>query len=138
MKILYFRDSTTIAVTLMIVVLLGFILYSIFTRSQIKHWGKRSFFVFLAGLEICCLAATRDGFHKTVQAAIDSSCAPGIFSLTSIPSIAGYIGATAILTAFIATPFSKSQHTRQLWFYAMSGGIALKVLVIEIARIVHL
>ena len=87
------------------------------------------------GLVICCFAATRDGLDKTIQCAIDGSCAPGIFQLISVPTIIGCIGALLIIIAAIATPIAKSQHTRQIWFYVMSGGTVLKILTTEIARI---
>ena len=40
------------------------------------------------------------------------------------------------LIAAIATPIAKSQHMRQIWFYVMSGGITMKILVMEVARII--
>ena len=93
--------------------------------------------LFVFGLVICCLAATRDGLDQTIQYAIDGSCAPGLFSLISIPTIIGCIGAAMIIIAFIATPITKSQHMRAIWFYFMSSGILLKVIVIEFMRILH-
>ncbi len=69
------------------------------------------------------------------QAAIDKSCAPGLFPLISIPTITGCIGAAAILIAAVATPIAKSQNMRQIWFYVMSGGVLLKVIVMEVSRI---
>lgn len=83
------------------------------------------------------LLAARDGLDKTIQHAIDGSCAPGLFPLVSVPTISGCIGALLIVTAAIATPIAKTQQTREIWFYAMSGGAVLKILTVEIARIVH-
>ena len=45
------------------------------------------------------------------------------------------MGAAAILVAAVATVFTRSQHMRELWFYVMSGGVMLKIAVVEIARI---
>ena len=132
---LYFGNAITTATTLMILALLGFISWSVVNRSSIQYWGRRSIVLLVFGLVICCFAAARDGFDKTVQAAIDGSCAPGLFSLVSIPAIAGYVGAAAILVAAVATVFTRSQHMRELWFYVMSGGVMLKIAVVEIARI---
>lgn len=42
--------------------------------------------------------------------------------------------AAIIIIAAIATPIAKSQHMRQIWFYVMSGGITMKILVMEIAK----
>lgn len=119
----------------MILALLGFAGYSVFYHTNIHYWGRRSMIMLIFGLVICCFAATRDGLDKTIQCAIDGSCAPGIFQLISVPTIIGCIGALLIIIAAIATPIAKSQHTRQIWFYVMSGGTVLKILTTEIARI---
>jgi hypothetical protein len=132
---LYFGNSNTTATTLLLIGLLGFIGYSIWHRDSVQFWGLRSLFLVVYGVTICCFATVRDGLDKTIQCAIDGSCAPGIFPLVSVPNIAGCIGAALILFAAIATIFSKSQHMRQIWFYVMSGGVMLKVLTLEIARI---
>lgn len=136
MKI-YFGDGITLVTTVMIIILLGFIGYSIWNRNIITFWGRRTLLLFVFGLVICCLAATRDGLDQTIQCTIDGSCAPGLFSLISIPTIIGCIGAAMIIIAFIATPITKSQYMRQIWFYVMASGILLKVVVIEIARVLH-
>ena len=132
---LYFGSVTNTVTTWMILSLMGFIGYSVWNQDAIHYWGRRTLFLLAYGLLICCFATARDGFDKTVQAAIDGSCAPGLFSLVSIPAIAGYVGAAAILVAAVATVFTRSQHMRELWFYVMSGGVMLKIAVVEIARI---
>lgn len=134
---LYFGNGITLVTTVMIIILLGFIGYSICNRNIITFWGRRTLLLFVLGLVICCLAATRDGLDQTIQCTIDGSCAPGLFSLVSIPTIMGCIGAAMIIIAFIATPITKSQHMREIWFYVMSSGILLKIVVIEFARILH-
>lgn len=133
---LYFGNTVTIVTTIMILVLLGFIGESIANRTNINYWGRRSLFLLAYGLVICCFAATRDGLDKTIQNTIDGSCAPGMFSLVSIPNLIGCIGAAIIIIAAIATPIAKSQYMRQTWFYVMSGGVMLKILVMEVARII--
>lgn len=133
---LYFDNTVTIVTTIMILVLLGFIGESIANRTNINYWGRRSLFLLAYGLVICCFAATRDGLDKTIQNTIDGSCAPGMFSLVSIPNLIGCIGAAIIIIAAIATPIAKSQYMRQTWFYVMSGGVMLKILVMEVARII--
>ena len=84
---LYFGNAITTATTLMILVLLGFISWSVVNRSSIQYWGRRSIVLLVFGLVICCFAAARDGLDKTIQNAIDGSCAPGLFPLVSIPTI---------------------------------------------------
>ena len=135
---LYFGNIVTTVTTLMILSLVGFVGYSISSRSNINFWGRRSLFVLIYGLVICCFAATRDGLDKTIQNAIDGSCNPGIFSLVSVPNVIGCVGAMIIIIAAIATPLAKSQHMREIWFYVMSGGVMLKVAVVEISRILQI
>ena len=134
---LYFGNMVTTVTTLMILLLAGFVGYSISNRGNINFWGRRSLFVLIYGLVICCFAAARDGLDKTIQYTIDGSCDPGIFSLMSVPNIMGCVGAAIIIIAAIATPIAKSQHSREIWFYVMSGGVALKVAVVEIARLIR-
>lgn len=132
---LYFGNGITTATTVMILGLLGFIGYSVFNRTNINFWGRRSMFLLVYGLVVCCFAAARDGLDKTIQCAIDGSCAPGIFRLVSVPTIIGCIGALIIIIAAVATPIAKSRHAREIWFYLMSCGTVLKIVTIEIARI---
>lgn len=132
---LYFGNTVTTVTTLMLIALLGFIGYSVFERASIMYWGRRSAALLVFGLAVCCFAAARDGLDKTVQHAIDGSCAPGIFPLVSVPTVIGCIGALLIVIAAIATPIAKSQHARQIWFYIMSGGAVIKILTMETARI---
>ena len=132
---LYFGNAVTTATTLMILALLGYIGYSFVNRSSIQYWGRRSLLLLVFGLVICCFAAARDGLDKTIQCAIDGSCAPGIFPLVSVPTIIGCIGALLIIIAAIATPIVKTQKMREVWFYVMSGGAVLKIVTMEIARI---
>ncbi len=133
---LYFGNAVTTATTLMILALLGYIGYSFVNRSSIQYWGRRSPLLLVFGLVICCFAAARDGLDKTIQHAIDGSCAPGLFPLVSVPTIIGCIGALLIIIAAVATPIAKTQHSREIWFYVMSGGAVLKIVTMEIARII--
>ena len=132
---LYFGDAVATAATLMIAALLGVIGWTVWNRDAVQFWGRRSAFLLVFGLVACCFAAARDGLDKTIQHAIDGSCGPGIFPLVSIPTAAGCAGAALILLAAVATPLAKTQHARQIWFYIMSGGTVLKILTMEISRI---
>lgn len=133
---LYFGNAVTTATTLMILALLYFIGWSVFNRAVIQYWGRRSVLLLVFGLVVCCFAAARDGLDKTIQNAIDGSCAPGVFQLVSIPTIVGCVGALLIIIAAIATPIAKTQKMREVWFYVMSGGAVLKIITMEIARII--
>ena len=133
---LYFGNAITTATTLMILAMLGFIGWSVWGRTSIPYWGRRSIVLLVFGLVICCFAAARDGLDKTIQHAIDGSCAPGLFPLISVPTIVGCVGALLIIIAAIATPIAKTQKMREAWFYVMSGGAVLKIVTMEIARII--
>ena len=134
---LYFGNAITTATTLMLLALLGFIGWSVLNRTSIQYWGRRSTVLLVFGLVVCCFAAARDGLDKTIQYAIDGSCAPGLFPLVSVPTIVGCIGALLILVAAAATPIAKTQRMREIWFYVMSGGAVLKIVTMEIARIIR-
>ena len=133
---LYFGNAVTTATTLMILALLGFIACSAANRAAISAWGRRSVILLIFGLAVCCFAAARDGLDKTIQHAIDGSCAPGVFPLLSVPTLVGCAGALLILIAAVATPIAKTQKAREVWFYVMSGGAVVKIVTMEIARIV--
>ena len=133
---LYFGNTTTTVTTVMILALLSYIGYSFINRTNIQYWGRRSLILLVFGLVICCFAAARDGLDKTIQCAIDGSCAPGLFQLVSIPTIVGCVGALLSIIAAIATPIAKTQKMREVWFYVMSGGAVLKIVTMEIARII--
>ena len=133
---LYFGNGVTTATTLMILAMLGFIGYSVFRCASIQYWGRRSVILLVFGLVVCCFAAARDGLDKTIQHTIDGSCAPGLFPLVSVPTIVGCVGALLIIIAAIATPIAKTQKMREVWFYVMSGGAMLKIVTMEIARII--
>ena len=132
---LYFGNAVTAATTVMILALLGFIGWSVWGRANIQYWGRRSVLLLVFGLVVCCFAAARDGLDKTIQHAIDGSCAPGLFPLVSIPTIVGCVSALLIIIAAIATPIAKTQKMREVWFFIMSGGVVLKIVTMEIARI---
>ena len=120
----------------MILALLGFISWSALNCTSIQYWGRRSIVLLVFGLAICCFAAARDGLDKTIQHAIDGSCTPGLFPLISVPTIVGCVGALLIIFAAIATPIAKTQKMREIWFYVMSSGAVLKIVTMEIARII--
>lgn len=133
---LYFGNAVTTATTIMIIILVAFIGWSVFKSNGIQYWGRRSALLLVYGLVICCFAAARDGLDKTIQCAIDGSCQPGLFKLISVLTIIGCVGALLIIIAAIATPIAKTQAVRRVWFYIMSGGVMLKVLTMEFSRII--
>lgn len=120
---LYLGDKTTTVTTCLLLGLLAFIVWSAWRRNSIQFWGRRMLILLAFGLLVCCWAATRDGLHLTVQNAIDGSCAPGIFALTSFPVAAGAIGAAVIVFSGLSAVFFRSQRVREVLFFVMSGGV---------------
>ncbi len=132
---LYFGNTVITITTIMLLSLIAMVTYTFINREGINYWGRRTLFLAAYGLVICCFAVARDGLDKTIQAAIDGSSAPGIFSLVSVPTIVGCIGAVIIVFAGIITIFVKKQDIREVFYFVMSGGVILKILTIEISRI---
>ena len=83
------------------------------------------------GLVVCCFAAARDGLDKTIQHAIDGSCAPGLFPLISLPTIVGCVGALLIIVAAIATPIAKIQEQRSAVETTFMGNGKAKLAALE-------
>ncbi|RGJ45407.1 hypothetical protein DXD59_08915 [Olsenella sp. TM06-36] len=134
----YFGDTTTIATTIMILGLVVFIGYTIVNRGSVQHWGMRGLLLLAFGLVVCCFAAARDGLDKTIQSSIDGSCAAGLFPLVSIPTVVGCIGALVIIASAIAMLIANSQQAKELCFWFMASGVAVKIMVVEIARVIAL
>ena len=133
---LYLGNKTAGITTLLLIGLIGWIGYTLKNRAEIRGWGWRVLALFAFGLVVCCFAAARDGLDRTIQCAIDGSCDPGLFPLVSIPTAAGCIGAAVIIIAALAALVSRSQHVREICFAVMSGGMAFKIAVIELSRLI--
>ena len=132
----YLGNKTAGITTLLLIGLIGWIGYTMKNRAEIRGWGWRVLALFAFGLIVCCFAAARDGLDRTIQCAIDGSCDPGLFPLMSIPTAAGCIGAAVIVLAALAALVSRSQHVREICFAVMSGGMAFKIAVIELSRMI--
>lgn len=132
---MYFGNRTAALTTCLLAGLVVYMAWLIRRRAVIQDWGRHTLALFFLGLFICCVAATRDGLHLTVQNAIDGSCAPGLFPLVSFPTIAGAIGAAVIVLAGLASIFCREQRVREVLCFVMMLGIAWKIIVIELCRI---
>lgn len=132
----YLGNKTAGITTLLLIGLIGWIGYTMKNRAEIRGWGWRVLALFAFGLIVCCFAAARNGLDRTIQCAIDGSCDPGLFPLMSIPTAAGCIGAAVIVLAALAALVSRSQHVREICFAVMSGGMAFKIAVIELSRLI--
>ena len=116
---LYFGDTTTMVTTLMIFALVVFIGYTIVDRGSVQHWGMRGLLLLAFGLVVCCFAAA-------------------LFPLLSVPTVVGCIGAFVIIASAIALLFVNSQQAKELCFWFMASGITVKIMVVEIARVIAL
>lgn len=57
---LYFGNAVTTVTTVFILILLGFIGFSVCNRNDIQYWGRRTLFLLAYGLLICCLAVRKN------------------------------------------------------------------------------
>ena len=106
---LYFKDGVTIAATIMLLLLAGYIIFCIATRKSTEHWGMRSLILLIFGLVVCCFAATRDGLDKTIQNAIDGSC--DVSQISSSASIERVLPPHSLNTAIALVRFSAFSST---------------------------
>lgn len=133
---LYFTDLTAIVTTLSLIGLLVIFGLLIKYQGKIRRWGLMTLLIDAFGLYICCMAATRDGLHLTIQNAIDQTTVPGIFPLISFPNIAGTIGAVVILVSGIISLFVHNQTKKKILCFTTIGGMVFKIVMVELSRII--
>ncbi len=122
--------------TIAILMELAFIVYGYVKRKQIKGWGRQTLLIGLWGLFVCCLVATRDKYHLSVQASFDPSVSAGLFTIDSMQSTLCCIGGAIIAFAGLSSIFVKKQGYRKLMFFVLGGAVILKTIIIEISRLV--
>ena len=131
---LYFGDFTVTMSTILLLVLLGFIGQTIFKYKSVVYWGRQIAIVGLLGLLVCCLVATRDEYHLSVQASFDAGVTAGLFTIGSIQSILCCICGGVIALTSLSCIFVKNQKYRKMVFFILSSAVIIKVIVIEISR----
>lgn len=131
---MYFGNYVTTVSTVLLVVAFGYIAYTIRKQNNIEYWGRRTAFLAVFGLVVCCFVATRDNYHLSVQASIDGSVNPGIFTTDSIQSTVCCIGGAVNAFSALSSIFIKKQKYRRAMFLLLSAMIIMKTLVIEISR----
>ena len=131
---MYFGDFVTTMTTVLLVVAILFVGYSGVKQDNIKNWGRRVALIASIGLLICCFAATRDGYHYSVQASFDSSISAGLFTIDSIQSTLCCIGGAVITFASFSSIFVKNQKYRKIMFFLLGGTMIIKTIIIEISR----
>ena len=130
----YFGNFITTASTLMLLVAFIYMAYTMRNHKNIENWGRRIAFLASFGLILCCFVATRDNYHRSVQASFDTSVTPGIFTIASIQSTLCCIGGAVIAFSTISSIFVKNQKYRKIMFFVLSTSIVVKTLIIEISR----
>ena len=132
---LYFGSAEAIQATILISIFFAITIYAFVRREKLTHWGWLTAFTLALGLCICVAAATRDGYHLSVQYAIDASAMPGLFTVTSIQSMVTCTLAAIIVLCGVLSIFLKHKKARQTLFFILSASAFFKVLIIEISRI---
>lgn len=131
---LYFGDFVTTVSTILVLMVWGFIFFSLARHKKIEFWGRRIAVLALAGLLACCFVVMRDGYHLSVQASMDESVGAGLFDVSSIQSILCCIGGAIIMVSSVSAIFVKNQKYRKVLFFVLSCVTILKTLLIEISR----
>lgn len=135
---LYFGNALSVVASIMVIMATGYIVYTVAKQKNITAWGRRTALLAVFGLIICCVVATRDNYHLSVQASFDDSIKAGIFSLQSIQSTICCIGGAVIAYASLSSVFVKSQKYRKVMFFTLGSAMIVKMLVVEISRCVLL
>lgn len=133
---LYFESPLKIGSLVLMLALAAFVIVSLVRRNTVEHWGWRILILAALGLWLCCLVATRDGYHLTVQNAIDGSVAAGLFELTSFQSILCCICGGVIFLGGLSAIFVHNQTYRFGVFTVLAVAFFVKVLTIEVSRII--
>lgn len=133
---LYFGSALKVQTLVLMLALAAFIAVSLARRGSVEHWGRRILILAALGLVVCTLAATRDGYHLSVQNAIDGSVAAGLFTVKSVQSIVCCVCGGVIFLGGLSAVFVHNQTYRYWVFVALSAAFAVKVLTIEASRVI--
>jgi hypothetical protein len=125
---------TSIAAAILAIGVFAYIGFTISQREKIQSWGKRILVLATFGLLLCILVAYRDGYHLSVQAAVDGSVLPGRFTLDSIQSTLASIGGGLIAFSALSAVFVRKQAYRRNMFLLLSAATLFKTLMIELSR----
>ena len=133
---LYLGSPVRVQSLLLMLALAGFIIASLVRRETVERWGWRILVLAAAGLVLCTLAAARDGYHLSVQNAIDGSVAAGLFNVKSVQSVICCISGGVIVLAGLSALFVPHHTTRGWGCGGVSAAFTVKVLTIEVSRVI--
>ena len=131
---LYFGNVVSVIATCLIVSTLLYVIMTVRNHKEIEKWSRKIAVLAILGLFICIFVATRDNYHLSVQASLDSSVSAGLFTVESIQSVLCCLGGAAIAICLLISVFVKNQKCRKVVFFILSAVIVFKMLVIEISR----
>ena len=132
---LFLGKPVALAYTVLMLGMIAFVVLSFVKRENVAYWGRRILLLVFWGLLLCVVASTRDGYHLSVQNAIDGSVAPGLFPAIGIQTILGGILAAVAVLCAIASIFVRNQDVREVLFFIIAGSLTVKILFMEISRI---
>lgn len=131
---LFWGNYQTLKTTLLVITYLIIFITTIIKKDYIHNWGVLTLISFIFGLYICTAAATRDGFHLSVQNVIDGSTSAGLFTISSPTAILGYILAGIIVICCVLSIFLHKGDMRYKLYIIMSFSVLSKILIVEISR----
>lgn len=131
---MYFGNFVTTVTTVLLITAVLYVVYCGMKRDSISCWGRKTALLAVWGLLLCCFAATRDGYHYSVQASFDDSIAAGMFTIDSIQSVLCCIGGAVIAFSCLSSVFVKNQKYRKLMFFLLGAVMMIKALIIECSR----
>lgn len=134
----FFNDGITSVSTILLLCLIVFIVYNIYQQDKITHWGRNICILVFFGLCLCFLVAVRDNYIGSVKNSMDDVSEVGLFTIESIQSSLTSIGGAIILISSILSLFLKKNKQRKNIFFVISTIFVLKLLLIEISRILLL
>ncbi len=125
-----FFGSLWAKVSTALVIIVGiFIAYNFFQRDHIKNWRVRIIVLFFMGLALCFGAVFRDGYIDSLTGG------QGLFALESFQiTLASILGGLILLTMIVSFFLKNQQHLR-LAFFFLSIIIIIKIITIELSRI---
>lgn len=132
---LYFGNVITTLSTFAVLGIWIYLIFTMYNKKKIEKWGNRVLILVFFGLLLCILVAIRDNYHLSVQASIDSTISPGLFTINSIQSTLCCIGGAIIGFCSISSLFIRKQKYWKTMFFILSATIIVKTLIIELSRI---
>ena len=131
---LYFGTVQAALSTLLLIVILGYFVFTAARQAQMTHWGRHTGLLAALGLLLCCLVVVRDGYVNSVTALFDPAAVPGLLAADGFIATLCYAGGAAVAIVLLFCLLARKQHLRKGAFFALGGVILLKTLLVEMSR----